>query len=397
MTRKTVLMIAAVGIAALAVEWAGLRYVYARSPLASVECHATNAGSSIPPEQLQVFIYPTGRPWELVAQGRGAESLQVPPGRYDVRVLLDASADQQSRWFREIELGEGGRVVKQAAFSAGELSVTSPLPSGTAAGQLVVYVFAPDNHDQIVTSMHASQVALLASGTYDVRAVLSLESEERSVTWLHGVQVEAGVRATREVRFERGRLLVIARNAGDVLASEAVSVRVFAAGDVQEEIIDHGKGGVTMSLAHGRYDAELTFALSNDKPSRWLRGLEIVENETNRQSVDFSSGSIVVAAEMPGGEQLRNFDAYVYYYRTGDHREPVAYTPAGETAVLESRSYDVRVHFFRSHDRPDEWIREVRVEAGQRVRHSVTFPSGRLLVRAFAADRNELIGDDVFL
>jgi hypothetical protein len=65
----------------------------------------------------------------------------------------------------------------------------------------------------------------------------------------------------------------------------------------------------------------------------------------------------------------------------------VTYTPAGETATLEAGSYDVRVHFFRSHDRPDAWFRDIMVEAGKQVQYTATFRSGRLLVRALDSDR----------
>ena len=91
------------------------------------------------------------------------------------------------------------------------------------------------------------------------------------------------------------------------------------------------------------------------------------------------------------------FKVYVYYYRVGDHREPVTYTPGSEAAVLESGLYDVRIQFFRSHDRPDAWLREVEVAAGARVAYGAKFQSGRLLVRAYGPARQELIGDNVFL
>jgi hypothetical protein len=397
MTRKTAGLLGMLALLLLVCEWVVLRSIYGRSPLASVECRATNAGVGLAPEQVRVFVYPTGRPWELVAEGHIQETLLVPPGRYDLRLLLVASADQQSEWFREVELSEGDLVVKKAVFSAGELSITSPRSTGSEAGQLIVYVFSTENHDQIITSIRSPGTVVLAEGTYDLRAVLSLESEERGVIWLRGVQLEAGAQTAREVQFQRGRLLVDARNAGETLPSEAVSLTVYAAGDHQEEVVDWGRAGVPLSLERGRYDAQLTFALSNDRPSRWLRGLEIVENETLEQGVEFSSGSVLVDAEMTGGERLRDFQVYVYFYPAGDHREPVAYTPAGQAVVLESGLYDLRVHFFRSHDQPDVWFRRVTVQPGPQAKYTATFPSGRLLVRAYDQDRRELIGDDIFL
>jgi len=397
MSKQTAWLIGALVLAVLVGEWAALRHYYGRSLLASVECRATNAGSSLAAEAVRVLVYPSDRPWELVAEGSIEEALPVPPGRYDIRLLLEASADQQSEWIRDVELAAGDRYAGNADFSAGELSITSPLPSDSVATQLVVYVFATEDHDQIITSLRPSEAALLSSGAYDLRAVLSQDSEERGVVWLEGVRIEPGARTTRELRFRRGGLIARARNAGEMLSSEAVALTVHAAGDEQEEVVDLGRAGARLSLPPGRYDVHATFVLSNDGASRWLRGLEIIEGETLEQVVDFSSGNIVVDAELSGGERLDEFEVYVYYYRAGVHREPVTYTPAGETATLEAGSYDVRVHFFRSHDRPDAWFRGITVEAGKQVQYTATFRSGRLLVRVLDSDSQELTGDDLFL
>src|SRR2546426_4626300 len=84
-------------------------------------------------------------------------------------------------------------------------------------------------------------------------------------------------------------------------------------------------------------------------------GREIREDETREETVEFSSGTVVVNAQMQDGDALANFQASIYYYCTGDHQQPVAFVPAGEPAVLAERRYDVRASFVRSHDRPDLW------------------------------------------
>jgi hypothetical protein len=397
MKHRTKWLIGGLVLTAMAGEWALLRSFENDSPFASIECHATNAGSPLPAEAVRVFLYPADRPWQLIAEGHIDEALLVPPGRYDLRLLLDASADHASEWFRDIELAAGDSVIKQAEFSSGELSITSSDAGPSSASQIVVYVFAPDDHDQIITSIRPSTSAILVSGSYDLRAVLTRDSEETGVLWLEDVEVEAGARTTREVEFRRGELIVVAHNASEVLSTEAVTMMIHAAGDEQEEVLALGHAGVPISLAPGRYDVHLTFALSNDKASRWLRDLEIIENETLEREVVFSSGSLLVDAELVGGERLDEFDAYAYIYTAGEHREPVAYMPAGESAVVASGAYDVRVHFFRSHDRPDLWFRDIEVEAGKRAEWTATFASGRLLVRALDTAGQELIGDDVFV
>ena len=132
--------------------------------------------------------------------------------------------------------------------------------------------------------------------------------------------------------------------------------------------------GVRPDLAVGCYDVKVTFQDSNDKPSRWLMGLEIREDETREETVEFSSGTVVVNAQMQDGDALANFQASIYYYCTGDHQQPVAFVPAGEPAVLAERRYDVRASFVRSHDRPDLWRRDLVVKAGQVLQETIGFP-----------------------
>ncbi len=87
----------------------------------------------------------------------------------------------------------------------------------------------------------------------------------------------------------------------------------------------------------------------------------------------------------------------MYYYRVNDHQQPVAYTTAGETVTLESGRYDVRASFFRSHDQPDLWVRNLFLGPGKVITRTLYFASGRLVVRAYDNSGSELVGDNVFV
>jgi len=65
--------------------------------------------------------------------------------------------------------------------------------------------------------------------------------------------------------------------------------------------------------------------------------------------------------------------------------------------VLTSGRYDLRVNFFRSHDKPDLWIRDLSLPVNALISKTVEFPSGQLLLRAYDAAGNELIGDTIFV
>ena len=147
---------------------------------------------------------------------------------------------------------------------------------------------------------------------------------------------------------------------------------------------------MAFGLEVGRYDARVTYTDSTDKASRWLRRVEVRDGERTEKTVEFSSGTLIVDAEPEGGEALRQFDAYVYYYRAGEHRQPIAYTTAG--------AYDLRVADTRSSSR-EKWLSNVPVRLGGRAEVTVRFPlrhlarishqvSSREFVRAVLARRD---------
>ena len=369
-----------------------------RRGLARIVCRATNSGIPLHSQDGQVYVHPAFQPEQLVAEGELGEAIEVPAGRYDVRVLYSRSQDQQSVWIEDIGLEEGQRLVREVQFEAGEISVDASVGDKTAeAGQVVVYVLSTQDHDQVITAMGPNEKALLASGPYDLRVVLLAGSEEKEVAWLREAVVKSGIHTRREVAFNRGYLKIKPSNAGQELPSEAVTITVYRAGDRQEQVIDSSRADSTLSLAVGRYDAKVMFSGSSDQPIRWLKDLEVGKNQTLEEQVDFSSGKIQVESEIRNGGRVGEFEVYVYYYRVNDYQQPVAYTTAGETVTLESGRYDVRASFFRSHDQPDLWIRNLFLGPGKIVKRTLYFASGRLVVRAYDNSGSELVGDNVFV
>lgn len=370
----------------------------AAAPSATLLIEASNAGMALSPEDGAVSVYLADPADQLMAEGAIGEPLVLAPGRYDIQVRFSRTRDQQTQWLRNIELIAGDQAVRQVEFAAGEINVEATVGSADSeAGQVIVYVFRPGEHDTIVTAAGPGEPILLGAGNYDLRVVWSVDSGEKDVRWYQGIQVRVGLQTKLNVPFDRGVLAARARNAGAAMDPGTVSLTVYRAGDEQLRILDSGLAGVPLGLASGSYDIEATYLQSTDKPSRWLRGLEINDGEILERWLDFSSGTLAVKAALEGGTALKPFEVYIYYYRADDHQQAIAYTPAGTAAVLESGTYDVRARFYRSHDQPDIWLRNLTVNPGETLQHSVSFRSGKLLVRAYDQHGTELFGDSVFV
>jgi hypothetical protein len=398
MSNRAFLIFSALLILVVAGQIGILVYQPGLDSRASLEIHATNAGIPLASDDAQIFVYPRARLEQLAAKGRAFEAIHLPAGRYDVRVLYVRTSDQLARWLEDVTLDNSQDRIEQVDFQAGELSVQATVGSGAAEpGVAVVYVFRPEDHDRIVTSMEAGARVLLSAGLYDLRVVWTLDSEEKDVIWLDDIEVKADLHSLRSVAFDRGMLLLRASNGTEALPSKAVELTVYRAADPDKTIVERGLAGVPLGLTAGSYDVEAVFAESNDRPSRWLEDLAIESGRTSELTVAFSSGTAMVDAGLEGGARLEGYQVYVYFYSAGNHEQPVTYAPAGEPVVLESGHYDVRASFFRSHDQPDIWLRDLVLEPGQTITETVTFPSGRLLVRAYDGAGAELLGDNVFV
>ncbi len=364
----------------------------------TVRCRVVNAGLPLSPADARVVMYRADNRDAPIADGNAGAGIQVPPGRYDVQVLYTKSRDRQEAWLEDVVVEKGEQLDKEVSFSAGQLAVAI-----TAGGQEptavvgLIQVLAPGESSQVIASFLSGEIAVLRAGSYDLRIALLKDAQEKSVQWLRGVTVTAGLLVTPTVAFNQGQLLVSAANAGKSLPVGAVALSVYRAGDAQEELVERGSSGLPIALAAGRYDVKATLSESSDAATRWVRDVEVAEGRTIDRTIDFSAGTARVKASLAGGHELDAFRVYIYFYKAGDHQQPVAYVPAGEPVVLSAARYDVRAHFFRSHDQPDIWKRGIEIRAGATLEDNVLFPSGMLLIRAFTQDSAELIGDNVFL
>jgi hypothetical protein len=398
MTNRTFGIFAVILSGVIAVQIALYVRLHSDTASGTLVCRAENAGIPLSTADASVVVYRDGERESPVARGGVGTRIQVPAAVYDVHVLYAASRDRQEVWLEDVVIERGQREERTVEFSAGQVAVSISV-GGRSATETdgLVQIVAPEDQTRVIASFLPGEAAIIRAGTYDLRVALLSESREKSVQWLRGVAVQAGLRIRPNVSFQQGQLAITAANAGKELPASAVALTVFRAGDAQEEVVEAGPVRVPIALAPGRYDVRARLTESNDSATQWIRDVEVRENETTSRTAAFSTGTAIVKAFLAGGAELTSFRAYVYFYRVDDHQQPVAYVPSGETVVLSAGRYDVRAHFFRSHDQPDIWKRGIEIRPGHTLVEEVRFASGTLLIRAFGGNGTELIGDNVFL
>lgn len=366
---------------------------------ATIRLGITSAGIPLQASDGKVLVFSTGA--DKILQGRAgiAQPIAVPAGTYDIRFIIDRARDRPTVDIKAVTLVPGQRYETTIEVALGELTVSVQDSKKRATGHAParVQVFAAGRRTREITSMAPGERIWLSAGLYDLRTTYLEGTRELAAKWRTGISIQAGIANDIAVAFQRGWLRIDATNAALKLDPKQAEIWVYEAGDVQQRVVEKGQVSRPVNLAVGRYDVRVRFIGSNDRAIRWIKGLEVIDGDLAVKGVRFTSGKLTIDARLQDGPPLETFDAYVYVYREGDHETPVAYLPAGHSFILEQGRYDLRVHYRRSDDQPDIWLRKLTLTSGEAVRRSVEFPSARLLLRVLDQRGEELIGDNIFV
>ncbi|MDZ7840417.1 MAG: vWA domain-containing protein [Gammaproteobacteria bacterium] len=215
----------------------------------------------------------------------------------------------------------------------------------------------------------------LEPGEYDVR-VLPESVEGGQERRISGITIPEEGEIERTVDFSAGRLeLTVTANGGPTDAR----TYVYKDGTDNEVTREHtGDDGVARySLPPGNY-AVTVRPQEVAAPDRRLTGLSVAAGQTTRESVDFSSGELVVTVTT-NGEPL---DARTYVHDVDSGKEADRGSTGSDGTIsytLPPGTYQVSIRP-RGIAAPDRLIERVVVEPGELAEHSLEIPSGRLEV-----------------
>ena len=376
------------------IVWALVQMFSVPPDLGELEVRVENADLRLRADEyvLQIFDSASGA---LVAAGGTSDVTTLAPGEYDLRVMVPGVWPEQMSNVQGLAVPGGRRTRVDFDFSFGELDLHYDAARLSNSAELVkIQVFTEPRSDTPVISFIAGETVKLEAGRYNLRVVRTVETREKQVRWLEGVDIKQGRQRTVAVAFERGLLQVDATNAGATILAADGTVSVFAAGDNSQKIIETGPLNVPIVLPTGTYDLRVTYDRSDDRPVRSVRSVVIVDAETQRVHVEFDSGELVVHARTAAGELLPEYHAYIYLYQRSDHRNAIAYVPAGHPLRLSAGRYDIRANLFRSADRPDVWLRDVAIVPNELLELETIFHVGEFIVRVIDQNGREHSGDE---
>ena len=353
----------------------------------------TSAGVPLTGVEGRLIVFRVGQR-EPHANGRVGQTLPLAPGSYNLRVVLTGAAGAPTGSLAGLHLTENEDKTVSVEVPVGELMASIDAP---ASGAILIQIFEEGKHDRVIAAPNPDERILLSPGRYDLRAAYVRDNEEKSVRWVEGVVVAAGLLSAPSATFPRSMLVISAMANGKILESAVVEVTVYRAGDDMRQIVESGVADVPIELNPGTYDVEARLLAAADNPVRSIESIVLSEGTTTDRRVQFETARVLTEADRAGGGRLGDYDAYVYFYTESDHTQAIFYAPVGQPVVLSAGTYDLRANYFRSADRPDVWRRAVKLTPGEERLVPFSFSSGTLIVRVFDEAGEELIGDNAII
>ena len=167
------------------------------------------------------------------------------------------------------------------------------------------------------------------------------------------------------------------------------AIDIFPAGE--DQYITHGLTPQEFKLLPGTYDIRAKDRGVPGEPTTWIRDVSIEPGEKLEQTVVFADARLLVTARKNG----KPFQATTDIFPSGDDHY-IAYGLTPQAFNLVPGSYDIRVKDRSVPGEPTVWIRDVKLEPGQKETRSAEFSDGQLMVIALMNGQSVRVVVDIF-
>jgi len=156
--------------------------------------------------------------------------------------------------------------------------------------------------------------------------------------------------------------------------------------------------GETVKLKAGSYDVRVVRTVATrEKQVRWLEGIDIEQGRLRQLAVAFERGLLLVDASNQG-QPIPSGQGTVTLFEAGDETEQIVETGSVNVPIyLPTGTYDLRVVYQASNDRPAREAESVTIVDGESQVVSVEFNSGDVVVHASTATGQPLAGYEAYI
>jgi hypothetical protein len=309
-------------------------------------------------------VYAAGDHSERLAWSYVGTPVEVLAGAYDVRIEVGEGGARRVQWLEGARVRQGLVTEVSADFRPGELQLVATAGGQSAGNAAKFTVFPPGEPEAKPAGWAFSGLPLpLPAGYYDALVEFEPSAGNVQKQWVTGIEVQPGVRNTREVVFATGQLLVRIFAGGEDLGREA-DFSLYLPGE-QARPIGKFRNHEVHTVPTGSYDvlAESHY----HQYSEWRRDIVVTKDAVTELTVDFPTGRLVVNV-LQGGEDLGTGATY-FVYPQGQKAKHIAFAFSGSPLDLVPGNYDVRVTLGLQ----VQWKPQVFVEAQETVEETIEF------------------------
>ncbi|MGM0517140.1 MAG: VWA domain-containing protein, partial [Pseudomonadota bacterium] len=330
------------------------------------------------PTSARVFAHRAGEGdvharFEIAGHAEGnPRLLELPAGRYDIRVAATEIAGAPEKRFDDLVIPEKGETSRQVDFSDGRLVLRVTSNGEPLEARSYVYDARTDKEvDRDRTDDAGEALYRLGPGTYRVKVLPDgIDAPERLI---ENVQINIGETVTRTVGYASGRAEITVTANGDPLEARTYIIDARTEKEAARARTDD-QGVAGYDIPTGTYFIRVN-PDGIDAPEREIEDVVITAGETTEVATDYASGraEITVTAN---GEPLEA-RTYIIDARTEKEAARARTDDQGVAGYdIPTGTYFIRVNP-DGIDAPEREIEDVVITAGETTEVATDYASGR--------------------
>jgi len=310
----------------------------------------------------ELFLYAPSDHKYAVAEIKDGISEKVPVGKYDLEVVyVDDYGSERIKWVEGIQIVAGKTFKEKVSFDFGRLAVkVGGAGTSYTASDISVAVFPSGEKRRAVAEGWADSSLEVLVGTYDVLFEIVKGGTPQKM-WERGIEIQANRTTTVEVNFSGGSLIVRLQGGASL---PGTSVDIFSVGN-RSHPIARCEPGEEIDIDPGSYDIRIRVGRGSKAYEYWEENVNVAMGKTNKVDIKLPVGTVKVNSFSSGGGQIAGTEFTVFVYSPGDSSNAILYLNGAETFTLDPGSYDIRVEYSNSQNKPSVWIKGLSIRAGQ--------------------------------
>jgi len=363
---------------------------------------ALNGEPITPAREVRYWIFPKGRPNDLVESALiispKGEEVAVSEEIYTVKVRYMDVLGKPFREKKDIYVPSGERVEAAFDLETGKFQITAASQEGMLLGFRHVKVWIYEHPEKVEYGYYGSILdheGLLLEcepGIYDIKVEYS-SAAARPAILDEMIRLSAGDRLSKHFYFPQGEIILRVKDSLGQAAAGRPRIRYWIFEYPSGPEVAYGKvermEGHSIFLPPGIYNIKVQYSGVAGNPVKWLSRIELGEDETVIENIQFTATKLRLRAEAFGRALSGWRQVTCAVMEAGSDQEVFYGTlePGKDEISIKEGTYDIKFQFAASENKEVIWVRRVDLKDGETGEAGVEFSAGHFEVEVFAGNK----------